>query len=274
MIKRKAPIVSVVMPVYNAEKYVAEAIESILNQTLEDFEFIIVDDGSTDKSLEIIKEYAKKDKRIKTIKNKGNIGNWASRNVGMNNARGKYIVTQDSDDLSNRDRIKIQVSVMEKNPNFGVVGSNIGIIDGKGNKIGYRKYLEDDIKLRKMIYYFSPFANPAVIIRRDALKKSGIFDPKLRVSGDLDLWFRIGGQYEFGNVAKELVKYRNHEDQITSKKLKLMERTANKIRWKNWNNQNYHFGFKAFIYNFLHLVSIYTVPSKVKLWMFEKIRKQ
>jgi glycosyltransferase involved in cell wall biosynthesis len=269
----KKPLVSVVMPVYNDEKYVGEAIESILNQTFEDFEFIIIDDASKDNSLKIIKEYAKKDKRIKLIINKKNKGNWATRNIGMESSVGKYILTQDSDDLSKKERIMLQVNTMEKNPKLGALGSNIEIINSKGGEIKKRKYPEKDENIRKMIYFFSPLANPSTIIRKTVLKKSGMFNSKLRVSGDLDLWFRIGNYYQLGNLNKTLIKYRDHENNITKKKIRLMEKTANKIRWKNWKNPSYQFGVKAFFYNLLHAISIYLVPPKIKLWLYGKLRK-
>jgi len=273
MVKQKTPLVSVVMPVYNTEKYVAEAIESILNQTFKDFEFIIVDDGSTDNSLKIIKEYAKKDKRIRVIVNEKNMNNSASRNKGIKLARGKYIVTQDSDDISLPTRFEQQVKYMEEHPEIGVVGAWIEIFeDETGRTKGIRKYPENDTELRKMIFFCSPIAQPVSFIRKEVFEKIDYYNTEFPCSQDLDLWFRIGTYYKLGNVPEVLVKYRVRSTSLTGSKLRLMEKEANQLRWENKKNKAYYFGFRAFMYNSIHLISLYIVPSKFKERLFNKAR--
>ena len=120
--KKKSPLISVLMPVYNSEKYVAEAIESILCQTYKDFEFIIINDASTDSSLKIIAKYAKQDKRIKLINNKKNVKISASLNKGLSIAKGKYIARMDSDDISLPSRFELQTKFLADNPAVGIVG--------------------------------------------------------------------------------------------------------------------------------------------------------
>ena len=138
------PKISVVMPVYNSEKFLRESIESILNQTFKDFELIILNDCSTDGSLKIIKSY--KDKRIKLIENKKNIGTVKTRNVGLRAAKGEYVAIMDSDDVSYRKRLERQFNYLENNPHIFLVGSSTIYIDEEGNEIcKFRKY--DDYKM-------------------------------------------------------------------------------------------------------------------------------
>ncbi|MDD2913253.1 MAG: glycosyltransferase family 2 protein, partial [Candidatus Pacebacteria bacterium] len=109
------PKISIIMPVYNVETFLSEAIESVLNQTFYDFEFVIINDGSTDNSLEIIKNYEKKDSRIVLLDNKENLGITKSLNIGLNKARGEYIARMDGDDISEKERIEIQYDFLKKN---------------------------------------------------------------------------------------------------------------------------------------------------------------
>lgn len=270
---KKQPLVSVVMPAYNSEKYIAEAIESILNQTYKNFEFIIVNDGSTDNTLKIIKKYAKKDKRIKVINNKENLKICKSLNRGITSSKGKYIARVDSDDISLPERFEEQVDFLEKNKEAGVVGADMQIFNGLTKEnISIRKYEKTDEKLRKTIFFYSPFAHPAVMIRKRVLEDLGQYNEEYHDCEDLELWFRIGSKYKFANINKILIKYRFHPNSITIKKMRRMETLSNKLRWKNRKNPSYHFGFKAFIYNSLHFLSIYLIPSKFKLWLFDKIR--
>lgn len=133
------PKISVVMPVYNSEKYLRESIESILNQTFRDFELIIIDDCSTDNSIKIVESY--NDKRIKIFQNEKNIGTVKTRNIGLKKAKGKYIAVMDSDDISLPDRFDYQLTYLVFNPHIFLVGSSAIFIDDKGNEIKrFRKY--------------------------------------------------------------------------------------------------------------------------------------
>jgi glycosyltransferase involved in cell wall biosynthesis len=269
---KQNPLISVVMPAYNSEKTVGEAIKSVLKQTYRNFEFIIVDDGSTDRSLEIIKIYARKDRRIKILHNKKNEGIAKTRNYGIKKSKGKYIAVQDSDDISSPRRFEKQVDFLEKNPDVGVVGSFIEIFDNSKKIRDIRKYPKEDKKLREMIFFVCPIAQPSTMIRKETLEKVGLYDKKYPLSEDIDLWFRIGEKYKFSNIQEVLLKYRENPKSATGSKTKLIEKLANEIRWKNRKNPAYNFSFLAFMYNLIHRISIYIIPSKFKLWIFRKIR--
>jgi len=136
----KTPQVSVIMPAYNAEKYIGEAIESILNQTYKDFELIIVNDASTDSTGSIIKTYAEKDERIVVLENEQNLNIAGSLNRAISAAKGEFLARMDADDIALPERLEIQSKAMQENPKVAVVGNDINLIDENGSVIGYRHY--------------------------------------------------------------------------------------------------------------------------------------
>lgn len=206
------PIVTVLMPVYNGEKYLKEAIDSILGQTFTDFEFLIVDDCSSDNSVRIIKSYS--DTRIVVLQNKENLGQSSTANMGFCMARGKYIVRFDCDDISLPHRVQVQVSFMEKNPEVVMCGSNIQCFGERHDAWNYPK---SDYEIRCALLFDSPFASSSVIMRRDIFVREKLFyNVALRYAEDYDLWSRIPRKYKLANLPEILVKRRIHCDQITN----------------------------------------------------------
>ena len=201
--------ISVVMPVYNAEAFLGYAIESILDQTFQNFEFIIVEDASTDNRLKIIKDYMESDNRIILLRNEENLGIAETRTKGTKHARGKYIAVADADDISIPTRFAKQYDYLESHLDCGVVGGYIELFDSEtGKTIGVRKYHQDDSRLRKRIFLYSPVAQPVSMIRRIAFDTLGYSNPKFPPVEDLDFWFRIGTKYKFANIQEILLKYR------------------------------------------------------------------
>ena len=211
-----APTISVIMPVYNAEKYVAEAIESILNQTFKDFEFIIINDCSKDKSLEVIKIYT--DNRIRIINNESNKKLSYSLNLGICEAKGKYIARMDADDISLPDRFKTQFEFMERNPKTDICGGNIiEFSDNIERKIIYPKDY-DEIKVFMCLGLCS-IAHPTVFARKNVFIDNGFYYKEGIVHEDIELWFRMLQEgIIFSNIDSLLLKYRkNNPNQITEK---------------------------------------------------------
>lgn len=215
----KQPIVSVIMPVYNREAYIAEAIESVLNQTFIEFELIVVDDKSVDRSLEIIQRYACLDDRIKVISNLSNKGPGASRNIALSQAKGKYIALMDSDDVCLPDRFEKQTKYLEENSEVWILGSNVVKIDSRGNKIGVWNLPQKQYLLRwHMIFKSSGiFCAPTVMARREFFELLSGFDETLRLCDDLEMWTRIFNHPEIGthNLSDVLALYRVHNNSIT-----------------------------------------------------------
>lgn len=269
----RSPKISVIMPVYNAEEYLREAIESILNQTFTDFEFIIVDDASTDNSCKIIEEYSKKYERILVIKNANNFGIAETRTRGTKFAKGKYIGVADADDISIPTRLEKQYNYLEKHEDCGVVGGFIELFNSdNGKRIGVRKYNEDDANLRKKIFLYCPVAQPVCMIRKEVFDNIGYYDPKYPPVEDLDLWFRIGMKYKFANIQEILLKYRVHKRSSTILKIQTMEDITLELRKKYSHGYGYSMTLFDRIYNLMIPMTKYIVPYKFKIWIFNLIR--
>ena len=168
------PKISVLMPAYNVEKYIAESIESILNQTFTDFEFLIINDGSTDGTAQIIKEYAKKDKRIRFIDNKKNQGLIAVLNQGLDLCTGEYIARMDSDDISLPERFAKQVEYMEMHPECGLLGT-AGQNFGADTNTYYSPEHVDMFDLLRGVGFY----HPSVMMRKSVMDKYNLrYDPR------------------------------------------------------------------------------------------------
>ena len=223
------PLISVVMPVYNAEPFLREAIESILNQTFQNFEFLIFDDGSTDKSAAIISSF--NDERIKSVYSIKNQGYVYHLNEGLRRARGKYIVRMDADDISDKLRIEKQVRFMESNPHVGVSGGQIAVIDNHDKILREQKYQVEDDKLRVQLLMDSCFAHPTVILRKSLITETNLnYDSALMPAEDYALWGELAAHTDLANLPDILLKYRNHQGQITVLKQDVQKQSADKVR--------------------------------------------
>jgi len=208
MNKKTCPLVSVVMSVYNGEKYLREAIDSILNQTFNNFEFIIIDDGSTDSTLEIIKSY--KDPRIALI-SRDNKGLVASLNEGIDLASGKYIARQDADDWSVKTRLARQVAYMEGNSEAVVVGSWITVIDDSSSNRGVHRLYTEDIDIKRELLLRSPFAHGSIMMAKSKLPvRDGIYNDKFYPAEDYALWSELSKFGVMYNLAEPLYSYRDN----------------------------------------------------------------
>lgn len=269
----ETPKISVVMPVYNAEAYLKDAIESILNQTLNDFEFIIIDDASTDNSFKIIEDFSKKDDRIVILRNENNLGIAETRTKGTKYAKGKYIAVADADDISTSKRFEKEYNYLERHRECGVVGGFIQLFDSDSGKIiGVRKYYEDDTNLRKKLFLYCPVAQPVSMIRKEVFDNIGYYDPKYPPAEDLDLWFRIGTKYKFANIQEILLKYRVHEKSATISKIQKMEAMTLELRKKYSNGYGYSMTLFDKIYNLGIIITRYIIPYKFKIWVFNFMR--
>lgn len=204
------------MPVYNSEKFISQAIESILNQTYTNFEFIIINDLSTDNSEQIIKNY--KDKRIKYLKNKKNLGEQKTTNIGLQNATGKYIAIMHSDDISLSKRLEIQKKYLDDNKNIFLVGTKYEVINEKNQKLYEPKIKINNFEgIKKEIEKGNNvICHPTIMFRNDKKTK---YREKIFYCPDLDLYLQLFKRNKKINIIKKtLLKYRRHPEQITSSK--------------------------------------------------------
>ena len=207
------PKVSVIMPAYNAEKYIKEAIDSILNQTFGDFEFIILNDCSKDATEEIILSY--QDDRIVYVKNEENMGVAATLNRGLELAKGEYIARMDSDDISLPERFALQVAYMDGHPECGICGSNT-LLFGQGKENELFCFAQEDAAIRTDMLFNSSFAHPSVMLRRSVLDQYGLrYDCSFERVEDYELWDRLLTVSKGYNIQKPLLRYRFHTAQVT-----------------------------------------------------------
>ena len=204
------PRVSVIMAVYNAERYLAEAIESVLAQTFADFECLIHDDGSSDGSLAMLQDYAARDDRI-VLSSGPNKGLAAALNRLIESARGEFLARMDADDISRPDRFACQVAYLDDHPDIAVLGAFARFIDEHGRPIRDMDHpvSHDEIDARNLEGGTALF-HPTVMMRRDAVQTVGGYDPSFRKAEDLDLWLRVAEKFPLANYPAVLIDYRFH----------------------------------------------------------------
>jgi glycosyltransferase involved in cell wall biosynthesis len=216
MTKNKTPLVSVIMPAFNSEKYIGEAIDSILAQTYKHFELIIINDGSVDKTAEIVTSY--NDKRIKYFDNGTNLGIPKSSNKAIIYSKGKYIAILDQDDIAAKDRFEIQVKYLENKPEVAVCGSFYEVFNENSSIITRQPLMPKQIKTR--LFFENPMGNPTVMMRNQIFKKDHLYyDESLKISSDFDLWCKVSHKYDIANLPFILTKYRDHSSQYSDNTL-------------------------------------------------------
>jgi glycosyltransferase involved in cell wall biosynthesis len=212
----KEPLVSVVMPVRNGDLYLAEAIESILEQTYQNFEFIIINDASDDQTPQILTHYQKQDARIVVLHNRKNLGVAASLNKGIDVTKGTYIARMDADDISMPDRLSKQVAFLEKHTHIGVLGTAIRYVkdDQLGKVITYRN---NSFVLKWECLIHNPVAHPTVLMRSDVIHKAGRYSEQHPHTEDYELWSRLIFKHKikFANINQVLLHYRIHAASVT-----------------------------------------------------------
>ena len=215
----KTPLVSVAMVTRNVERFLPEAIESILNQTFKDLEFVIVDFGSTDRSKSIISSYQSKDPRVR-FHEIPNCSLPEARSTSCSLSTGRYVAIMDADDIALPDRLSCQLEFVEKHPKVGVLGGDIEWIDHMGRALRTQHFPRGDSKIRETLLSGCPFCNPTVMIRRDILATAGSFRKPFESAEDYDLWLRVAEHCEMANLPRILLRYRRHPHQETQRNVR------------------------------------------------------
>jgi glycosyltransferase involved in cell wall biosynthesis len=223
------PRVSVVMSVYNEERYVGEAVESILRQTFPDFEFVIIDDGSVDRTPAILRGF--RDPRIK-IYNQANQGQSSALNRGIKHAMGAYIARMDADDISMTERLEREVSFLDGHPEIGIVGTWCIKVDARTGKQRLQRLPDDDAAIRKFMAVDNPFIHSSVMFRKSVLDTVGLYDEEF-IWQDYELWVRIARDHRMANINEPLIIRRKHPASLTSRTKKSKESWERfVIQWK------------------------------------------
>ena len=216
--------ISVIMSVYNGEKFLREAVDSILNQTYTNFEFLIIEDASTDKTLEILEEYKRRDSRIIIInkeKNKGPSGFIQNLNIGLQKATGKYIARMDADDISVTERFQKQIDFLEKNKEIFLVGSQVQCVNEHNENTKLLRAPLNNIEIQKRMFKNISLFHPVIMFRNST---DLLYREKMLYCEDYDFYFRLMIQkYQFENIEEPLLRYRILGDSISRKDKKLIK---------------------------------------------------
>ena len=224
--KEEESPISVIMPVYNAQRYLKEAIESVLNQTYPHFEFIIVDDGSTDRTLELLQQYEKKDSRISII-NRPNTGIVGALNDGIRAAQGDFIARMDADDIALPDRFSRQLERIQSDPDLVILGTNFCFIDASGNIVKSGNVPRDHEGIDENILKGNGGAiiHPTAMMRKDILMNVGGYREEAQFTEDLDLYHRLSRVGRMANLDEVLFKYRIHFNSVNATRFMIRQKT-------------------------------------------------
>jgi len=200
--------VTVLMAVYNGMDTVVGAINSVLDQTFDDFELLVVDDASTDGTSDVLDEFQSRNRRVRVLHNAPNRGMAASLNIGIQNAGGELIARLDADDLCLPERLKQQVDFMNGHPEISVLGGAAQLIDEAGQSLGTEQRPETHDELVSRIYRECPFYHPSVMVRRNFYEEYGGYDERMKRSCDYDLWLKGCRSHRYHNLCEPLIRYR------------------------------------------------------------------
>lgn len=214
-----SPSLSVVMPTYNAAEYIERSLESILRQSFEDYELIIIDDGSTDGTIELIEK--QEDDRIHLIQREDENGITSALNRGIDETRGQYVARHDADDWSSPDRFDKQITYLESHPDVALLGTGAYLVDEDGQQISRRRVLENP-RVENLIEH-NEFVHGSVMMRQDALADLGGYDERFVTAEDYDLWLRLADAYSVANIDEPLYQLRQHDESIYGSNLETLK---------------------------------------------------
>ena len=267
------PLISVIMPVYNAGPYLVEAIESILNQSYQHFEFIIIDDASTDNSLQIIDKYARQYKNIRVIKNKKNLGVATATNKGIAIAKGDLIARMDADDITLPQRFEKQVAYLEKHPDVVAVGGQCLLINADSRIIGEKVFPQTFQELYYYSFRFIPFQQGSLMIARNRLPKNFVFyQNTMHTAEEVELIFKLFMYGTIANLPDMIHMYRLHTNNTSLRNLKKTFFLTLKSRIQAIFLYGYRPTFSGILINLAQAIIIALLPAKEIFALYQLIR--
>lgn len=271
--KNNQPLISVIMPVYNAGNFLVEAIESILNQSYKNFEFIIVDDASIDNSWEILKFFKKKDKRIKIYKLKENVGVSQTMKFAIKKGRGKFLARMDADDISHPQRLEKELNYLLKTPETVAVGTQCYLIDKDGKTIGKKTFPTKFEDIYKYIFTFIPLQQPTLMINKTKLPKDfEYYYDSMDTAEEIELLFKLFQYGKVENLKENLHYYRLHDKNTSLKNLKKTFLLTIISRIKAIFKYGYKPTIVGIFSTFAQVFIILLLPSKLALKIYWLLR--
>ena len=266
-------LISVVMPVYNAEKFLSQAIESVLTQSYKNFEFIIVNDSSSDNSYQICEKYQKIDPRIKLIQNKKHQGVGFTLNQAIGQSKGQFIARMDADDIMLPSRLEEQVYYLNRNKDIVCLGSWMKEINEKNETIGKRitPLLHEEI-YEKMFYEMA-IQNPTLMINKNLVPKDFQWCKTDGILDDLDLLFKLLKFGQFANINEYLMLYRIHDNNLSLKNIKQTFKEALVIRQNAIKKYHYKPTSKGKIISFFEQIIVNFMPSQSLYFLYKIFKK-
>ncbi len=269
--KKSNSLVSVIMPVKDAGKFVVEAVESIQNQTYKNWEMIVVDDGSTDETGKILKKFAKKDKRIMVITNKISRGIGASLNLALAKTKGKYIARMDGDDIALSNRLATQVSYLQRYRNIVAVGGQVEMIDSESEIFAYKHFPTDPHRLREMIMWMVPLQHPVMMARASVYKKCR-YDENFKTAEDVEMFLQLMRYGELGNVSQVVYQYRKADTSNGYHNLKQTFYLTLLARLRGVTRHGYTPSVKGVALSVVQLLVVSVLPSRWIIRLYESKR--
>jgi glycosyltransferase involved in cell wall biosynthesis len=258
----------------NARGTLAVAIESILAQTFEDFELLIVDDASPDQTADVARAITTRDRRVRLVRSDTQLGVAGAANLGLREARGDYVAIMDADDWSLPDRLARQVAFLDAHRHVVICGGAIEVCDSELRSVLPRRYHLDDAAIRARLFRYSPFAHPAVIFRLDAAREVGGYRTELdRGAEDYDLYFRLGRVGAFANLPATVLKLRTSPDSFSRRHARAIELATIGIRWRAIREYGYRPGLLDVAYSLGQLVTV-LMPVSWRFWTFAWLRSR
>ncbi len=268
---KKLPLVTIVMPVHNGGKFVAQAMDSVLGQTYPNWELIIVDDASTDATKQILTDYATIYSQVRVFKHEKNEGIAKSLNDGISQAKGKYIARMDSDDVMKSNRLAVQVAYMMVHPGVVVSGTDMEEIDDNGKLIGKRQVPESDDQIREMMWYAMGLQHPTMMFSLKLIPSIFGWYQEMRYVEDLDLIFRLMSYGKLANVKECLYEYRIHDRNESLHNVRATYLSALRVRWQALLRYGYRPNLKSTVLQIASLV-VLIIPPRLVWWLYKKMR--
>lgn len=215
--KKKEPLISIIMPVYNAGRFLSACLDSIQAQTHRNWELIAIDDGSKDDSYQILKDYAQKDKRVRIFRNAKNLGGPTTANRAINLTRSKWIARMDADDIMRPNRLATQLKALQEHPSVVLIGSQCNLIDKAGRKTGKKLFPTCPKEIFNMLFWACPVQQPSIMVNAHKLPDMFRWYGDVKICEEIDFLIRISRHGNIVNSKETLLSYRLHDSNLSNR---------------------------------------------------------